>query len=199
VRRIGVVGLLALLLSVGVPSGALPDDGGHTSVSWLWTWLAQPPSWAKDPSTPAQPRGKGVAGHYVQSPRVPEARTPAKRAAGELPAFQQRRASAPTRTTGRAEPGFQAGTSRRVASAATATSDVFENADGSYTRRVHRTPVNYRAGDGSWQPIDSNLALDARRRPAVKANSLGPELRDRLVAPVRPGRLGGDRESTRGR
>lgn len=33
----------------------------------------------------------------------------------------------------------------------------FQNTDGSYTTRFYTEPVNFRAKDGSWKPIDTTL------------------------------------------
>src|SRR5262249_14212897 len=58
-------------------------------------------------------------------------------------------------------------------------SDLFANADGSYTRRVYAGPVNYQAADGSWRPIDTSLVRGADGRSRVKANSIGVDFAGR--------------------
>lgn len=56
---------------------------------------------------------------------------------GTLPPYQPHDPAVPTTPTGVAEPGFDAATSRRDASEATARSDVYDNADGSTTVRTY--------------------------------------------------------------
>jgi hypothetical protein len=177
-RRIAVVLVASLLLGVVAPAGSLPPDHGHTSVSWLWNWLSARPTWAYgEPAVPKQQAGKPVTGHYADVPRAKDTgRTrPAK---GELARYQQHRPAERVRTTGAAVRGFDRRTSEPVPSGATAKSDVFENADGSYTRRVYTEPVNYRAADGAWRDIDNTLKPDADRA-RVTAN--GFDLRPHLV------------------
>ncbi|WP_344404154.1 hypothetical protein [Dactylosporangium fulvum] len=75
------------------------------------------------------------------------------------------------KSTGSARKGFDAATSKRKAPLSDAKTDVFENADGTYTRRVYKNPVNFKAADGSWQPIDSQLKAGAGRRLETTANA----------------------------
>jgi hypothetical protein len=65
---------------------------------------------------------------------------------------------------------FDPKTSVRIAKDATARSDTYKNADGSYTRRLYGRPVNYRAADGSWQPIDADLVAGPDGRLHTAAN-----------------------------
>ena len=43
-----------------------------------------------------------------------------------------------------------------------ASSVVWRNPDGSLTSNLYSGSVNYRAADGSWQPIDTRLTADAQ-------------------------------------
>ncbi len=97
-------------------------------------------------------------------------RAPGK-GAGQLDAYQAHLPSAKPVTTSAA--GFDAARSKRIGSAASASSDVYQNPDGSYTRKVFDGPVNFRAGDGSWTPIDTNLAKGGNGRWRQKANGVG--------------------------
>src|SRR5262245_34611799 len=54
--------------------------------------------------------------------------------------------------------------------------DVFQNADGSYTRRLHEDPVNYQAADGTWQPIYATLVESGDGRLRQRAIDVGLEL-----------------------
>jgi len=56
----------------------------------------------------------------------------------------------------------------RVDELATATSDTFRQADGSYEYVGYTTPVNYLADDGSWEPIDSELVPSAGETYSVE-------------------------------
>ncbi|MET8907613.1 LamG-like jellyroll fold domain-containing protein [Micromonospora sp. NPDC004551] len=57
--------------------------------------------------------------------------------------------------------------------ASTATTDVFQNADGSVTRRVHQRPVNWRDADGAWHTIDPAIVRRPDGRFTVKAHPVG--------------------------
>ena len=63
---------------------------------------------------------------------------------------------------------FNRATSRLVSS--TATSDLYRNADGSFTRIVSAAPVNYRRQGGSWSRINTSLGLGTDGRWHEKAN-----------------------------
>ncbi|WP_432841102.1 LamG-like jellyroll fold domain-containing protein [Dactylosporangium sp. CA-092794] len=170
-RRVGVVVVLAMLLSVGIPAGALPSGPGPgLPVSWLWRWLGEPVSWAKDPKGPEQLRGKGPDGHYQAAARARDSESKVH-AKGELARYQPNQLKAENLSTGPAKKGFDPRTSQRVASKATERTDVYQNADGSYTQRIFEEPVNFKAADGSWEPIDSTLRPDAQGRPQVGANA----------------------------
>lgn len=173
VRRIAFVVAVAMLLGVAIPPRVVPTYH-KTPLSWLWSWFSTRPSWAfGEPPTPKQQRGKEPDhGHYVSSPRFID-RSETKRAKGELPLYEPYRPKVGngSTSTGAVGRGFNAATSVRIGSAAGQRWDVYRNADGSYTRRVHLGPTNYQAPDGSWQPINSRLRIDSAGRPRVTANS----------------------------
>ncbi|HEY0698617.1 MAG TPA: DNRLRE domain-containing protein, partial [Micromonospora sp.] len=56
-----------------------------------------------------------------------------------------------------ASPGFQPGVSREVVSGRSANHRTYVNPDGTETTEVAAQPLNFRAADGSWQPIDNTL------------------------------------------
>ncbi|MFF5234696.1 LamG-like jellyroll fold domain-containing protein [Dactylosporangium sp. NPDC000521] len=170
IRRASVVTVVVLALGVGLPPALVPS--GHGLVGWaaLRDWLVAAPSWAKDPTVPQQQRGKGVDGHYVKAPTARDSESKHK-VKGELAKYQAFQPTVTNKSTGPARKGFDAGTSKRVASMSDAKADVFQNADGSYTRRVYRNPVNFKAADGSWSPIDSQLRAGGDRRLESTANA----------------------------
>ncbi len=87
---------------------------------------------------------------------------------GQLPPYRTPVATSHPHRTGRAvgdgSRSFDPGTSTRVASLSTRTSDLFRNTDGSYTRHVYSGPVNYRGTGGTWTPIDTRLVLGTDQR-----------------------------------
>ncbi|GAA0734441.1 hypothetical protein GCM10010199_53540 [Dactylosporangium roseum] len=159
------------MLSLGLPAALVPSGRGLVGWSWLRGWLSAAPSWAKeDPKVPQQQRGKGADGHYVSAPRAKDTES-TRKAKGELPRYEPFTPEVKNKSTGPARKGFDAATSRRKAALSDAKADVFENADGTYTRRVYKNPVNFKAADGSWQPIDSTLKVGASRRLETTANA----------------------------
>jgi hypothetical protein len=77
-----------------------------------------------------------------------------------------------TFTAGSSARGFDPATSTLVAAGMTAESDLYKNADGSYTSKVWSTRVNYQTASGSWTPIDATLVPGSGSRWKEKANSL---------------------------
>ncbi|WP_410809440.1 LamG-like jellyroll fold domain-containing protein [Micromonospora sp. 067-2] len=166
--------VVVLALSVGAPREPLPHQGGTGfPLSWLWSALSTRVSWGAEPATPKQQTGDSAPkGHYVKAP-LTSYRSKSAPAKGELRQHQAHRPSTGVRTTGPIQHGFAKATSKRVASAASEKADVYQNADGSFTRRVHQRPVNYRDSAGIWRPIDSTLVRNPAGRITVKANALG--------------------------
>ncbi|BCL12610.1 LamG-like jellyroll fold domain-containing protein [Micromonospora sagamiensis] len=181
----------------------VPADQSSPSLSWLWSWLSTRPSWAfNDPSTPEQERGRAPQqGHYVKAPQAP-AGGKGRPAKGELKRYEPHRPGSGTVNTGEADTGFDPEASERIASAASEKSDVYRNPDGSYTRRVHRTPINYQATDGTFKPIDSTLRTGVDGRPRVAGNSFDLSFAGRQVpqvpVPSRSAQADGDRSASAG-
>jgi len=173
-RRVALATAIVLGISVGMPSGAAPS-GGSFPLSWLTSWLTQSATWAAFGGAPTQPTGpavglSGYVGAGATAAQGGAGRPPVKVANG-LDGYQRHDAGGRmTATVGRQ--GFNSATSRRDPQNSTATVDQFTNADGSVTRKAHQTPVNYRASDGSWQPIDTTLVRDDHGRWRPTANSL---------------------------
>ena len=134
------------------------------------------------PKTPAQETGKASA----DSHQVPAAVTRAVTAAaghapgqgpGQLPAYTWHAPQAKTYLAGsQPAPGqdtYNAATSKLVPSDSNATSDMYQNADGSYTKHVYAQPVNYKTSSGSWAAINTDLASGTGGRWQERANSVG--------------------------
>ncbi|SER60144.1 RHS repeat-associated core domain-containing protein [Streptomyces sp. yr375] len=67
-----------------------------------------------------------------------------------------------------AEPqGFDARRSAEVAGERAERERTYLNPDGTYTTRFYTDPVNFRATDGSWQPIDTTLVPQDASGPAT--------------------------------
>ncbi len=139
----------------------------------LWEILTTRPGWAFDrPNTPVQQHG--TDGAERGRPVGPD------RSAGGLPGDVPGavRAGEPGRqareewTTPKARKGFDRSTSRLVQSGTAADFELYENEDGSFTRRVYTEPVNYRGTDGVWRPIDTRLVRGQGGRWQVAGNSV---------------------------
>ncbi|MFJ8580372.1 LamG-like jellyroll fold domain-containing protein [Micromonospora sp. NPDC093277] len=185
VRRVGIVLVLALALLVAVPPGAVPQNGTFP-MSWLWSWLPQRAAWsAPAPDGPAQRSAGGAAGreHYASSAAT-RADGGSGRAPGHSPAAndvaQLREPDVKPVTTPpiAGSRGFDPAKSRRVADKAEANADFYENPDGTVTRKLHELPINYRAADGSWRPIDRTL-VSAGGRLKQKASPLAVDFAPR--------------------
>lgn len=57
--------------------------------------------------------------------------------------------------------GYDAATSKEIPAARTAHERVYTNTDGTETTEFSAAKLNYRAADGSWQPIDPTLVEEA--------------------------------------
>jgi len=171
-RRVSLIVVLALGLGVAVPSAHLPAPRTDDSLfGWIADFFAARPVWAGgDERAPKQQRGTAQPnGHYATAARFKDTLAERK-AKGELARYQPHQQTGKIVTTP-ASTGFDRATSKRVPAAADAHSDVYRNADGTYTRRTSLHPVNFRAADGSWRPIDNTLRAGADGRLAVTANA----------------------------
>jgi RHS repeat-associated protein len=197
-RGVVLISVLSLGLTIGAPVGAVTATG-RFPLARLWSWIEAQVAWSAPLSPlPAQERGtaKGHP-HYVGAAAtaahtgIGHAPKPAPH--GLLPYQAPKLSVSPT--TGRPIAGdhsFDPVTSRRVASLSTANTDTFQNADGSYTRRVYQRPVNFEAADGSWQPIDSHLVRRADDRLYVAANSMQISVAQTIARPDATGHPASD-------
>ncbi|WP_203734089.1 ricin-type beta-trefoil lectin domain protein [Paractinoplanes durhamensis] len=167
-----------MALSLGVPPGAVPEGGGWP-LSGLFSVLRQTPVLAAVAGLPKQEIGgdPADADHYV-----PTSETKSDGGAGRAPGRGKGIAdpALPTQPesqayTTPAKPGdgtsFDPQTSERLPKSSSATYDEFQNEDGSITRQIHESRVNFRAPDGTYQPIDSALTPRGNRLEAG-ANSI---------------------------
>ncbi|GIH07104.1 hypothetical protein Rhe02_51710 [Rhizocola hellebori] len=164
-RRVGwiVIPLIVVVaMTLGLPPGAVPGNGTFP-LSWLWTWTTQRPASAFL-NVPQQQHGPDIK----RDPQVPTSATDLNGLSDgpATPARQRKPWTTPNRTG-----SFSEATSTRIAAAATERSDMYANADGTYARTVYQDPVNFKAADGSWKPIDRSLARRGDGRLAQKAAS----------------------------
>src|SRR5436309_12609827 len=145
VRRTAVVVAAVMAVSLAGPQASLVPPGQDAlPLSWLWSWFDLPAGWAAPP-TPVQESAGTAAGrsHTASSAStragVGAGHAPGK-GPGELDTYSPHQVPPPEQaTTGRKpdDRSFDPAQSKRVAADATATSDVFANPDGSFTRRVY--------------------------------------------------------------
>ena len=124
-------------------------------------------------------RGGSAAGrpHLVSTAETrakagSERRSPGT-ARGQLPAATVSRADeAPGRSghgvaaevlEGTQQPKFDARTSKELPAQRDASSKVFANVDGTFTRRLYAGPVHYRDDGGQWKPIDTTVKSSGGR------------------------------------
>lgn len=67
--------------------------------------------------------------------------------------------------------GFDPRTSVQVPSKGSAFATWFENADGTHTRKISQSPVNYRDASGNWQPIQTGLVWSSTGLWTDRANA----------------------------
>jgi hypothetical protein len=171
---------VSMALLAAVPPGVVPEDGGFPlDLSWLRSF--RPNEWpaAAFAGMPKQTSGGDPkdSGHYVEASVTAVDRGAGRaadrgigaRAPYERPIPQIAQMTTPSLS---GEHSFNAQTSKREQTGATATSDLYRNADGSLTRKVYQAPVNYQLPDGSWRPIDRTLVRDAVGRFRPKAGTL---------------------------
>ncbi|MFJ2631624.1 LamG-like jellyroll fold domain-containing protein [Streptomyces sp. NPDC087422] len=185
-RATAMLSLIALALVLtteqAAADGATLPALSMPSLASLTAWLKHP-HWGRVP----QQESGTAAGHSHRATadstraHVGAGHKPGK-APGELDAYHPFRKAS---TSGRSGVvgGYSARTSKRNAAKSTDTVTVFDNADGTHTRRVSQTPVNYRDAHGAWQPIDTSVHRRADGRLHEAANSLGVDFAPRSSAP----------------
>lgn len=193
--RVALLATVTLLVTVGVPAPDLARVGRPVHLSWssLLSWLAPSAAWASpwNPHTPRQ-QGGSAAGLPHTTPATATragggAGRPPGKGAGQLPAFSLHPKSTKTSTTGPAigdgSHSFNPTTSKRLASSATANSNLYRNTDGTYTRTLSAAPLNYQGSDGAWHAIAPSLARAADGRIHVAAGQVGTDFAARADDP----------------
>ncbi|BEL03298.1 hypothetical protein Q0Z83_014890 [Actinoplanes sichuanensis] len=180
-RGIAGATALAVALSLGVPPEVVPEGGGWP-VAGLLSPFRQVAALGAVTGLPEQKLGAGTGDdHYVATDET-QAEGGAGRAPGRgkgavdpAPPTQPKAEAFTTGTKPGDENSFDPKTSERLPEKSTATYTEFENEDGSITRQIHDSRVNYRAADGSYQPIDTSLTRNGDRLDAG-ANSIDVSL-----------------------
>ena len=190
-----------MMLAISMPLAVMPPTGGSPlrfpsvasvrhSVYHLLDWIAGRN--APAPPTPRQQAAGTAAGLAHQVPAaVTRAVTHAaglrpQHGPGQVAPYSPHAPAAHSFVAGPA-PGtstFNPATSKPVASATTATSDLYQNTDGTYTRLVYAGPVNYRTAAGAWTPIDTSLSSQTGGRWQERANSLAVSFAARADDPT---------------
>jgi len=175
-RRLSLLVLLVFTLVTAVPTRAIPQEHTGFPMAWLWNLLSVRPSWAGGLGPAPQQPGAAATdvGHYVTDDSTRSTngtgRKPVK-APGELDPYTPHNADRKV-VTGPQRQGFDESSKVRVPEASSATSTMWRDANGTYARQVFQEPVNYRAADGTWQPIDTTFKRDSGGRWETTANSL---------------------------
>ncbi|MEV4442893.1 DUF6531 domain-containing protein, partial [Streptomyces sp. NPDC049577] len=175
-------------VAMGARLEPLPQPGLSSLTSWFTGRKA--PDWGHVPQQKSgSAAGRGHNASAASTRAGHGAGTKPKPGKGELPAYEPyARKVAKGPSAGGL--GFNARTSKRVASKSTATSDYFQNEDGSYTRELAQTPVNYRDSRGDWQRIDTTVRKGSDGRLHQGANSIAvdfaPRAADSALARVAP-------------
>ncbi|MEU6194565.1 LamG-like jellyroll fold domain-containing protein [Streptomyces sp. NPDC047061] len=134
-------------------------------------------SWFEDPHwgrLPHQQSGTAAGrAHHVSAQATAAHRGKGQKPGkgrGELSAYQAHNAKP---AQGRSAGGhFDAKTSKLSTTKSSRTESVYRNADGSTTREMYTSPVNYQVGKGRWAPIDVDVRAGPGGRWYEKANSV---------------------------
>ncbi|WP_406445219.1 LamG domain-containing protein [Streptomyces sp. NBC_00631] len=145
------------------PAGSLGADLGH-----LWKWLA-----GKDGSGPGSRTGSAADVNPAKDVKGHPAGHEAGKGRGQLAPWKAPHTTAEQARSGAAATGFDPRTSKRVAAKSGARFDYYRNTDGSFTRKIWQSTVNFQDSAGTWKPIDTKVARGEDGRWHEKANSLG--------------------------
>jgi large repetitive protein len=185
-RTVTGAGVLALAVPLAWPSGAAGQHLPVPSASSVRSGAVRladfvTSSGSPAPAVPVQQEGTAAgAGQRVAASQTSGLKHATGHAAGtgkgQLPGWAGAHgpSGSPkgTFTAGPAVRGFDPATSTLVAADTTAQSDTYQNADGSLTRKVWSTPVNYQSSSGTWTKVDDSLVRGASGRWQAKASSV---------------------------
>jgi large repetitive protein len=181
-RRIAIVVLLTLTATLSTQNAYASELGLHgIHVSWsgLRGWFGS--AFESAMRFPAQETGT-AAGH---SHNASSASTRAGRGSGSKPgkgagalaAYVPGAPHVPSGKAGVSYTGFNAKTSTRDAAKSNAGMDYYVNADGSVTKHVYNSAVNYKIASGDWEPIDASLVRSSSGRWSDAANAFSVSFR----------------------
>ncbi len=199
-RWLATVLTVTVMFTIAVPAQNATHMGPFSfSLSRLLDWIGTPVAWGAPPMPPTPKQAGGTAKGVTHRATTAQTRAGSGaghapgRGAGELAKYHTPKGPAAQGKSGPSGGGtFDPATSKRQADQSSATTDVYLNADGSRTRRVYEGPANYRATDGTWQPIDLSLATgkDGRldtRTPAAAAVTFARSAADPVLESVSAG------------
>lgn len=180
-RPVAVGVLLTMALVAAVPSGVVQDGPGAGFPLRLPSWLQPDPDhdWGREAfnGIPQQQKA-GKPGALTQDQldelgRVGRgAGNPAGKGIGAVGPYQapKHRVDIGKSAVRSGPASFDEQTSTLVPAKGSADSELYQNADGSFTRREYSGQVNVKAADGTWQRIDTDLIDDGKRlHPKVSA------------------------------
>ncbi|MFF4897173.1 LamG-like jellyroll fold domain-containing protein [Streptomyces sp. NPDC001068] len=161
-----------------------PSASLGAGLDQVWKWLSG--------SDGPGPGSKTGSAHDVRAaksgPGRPSGKAPGK-GKGQLAAWKTPSTRAEKERSGRASVGFDPKTSKRVAAKSGAQFDYFQNTDGSFTRKMSQSRINYKDDTGTWKSIDTRVAKDDDGRWHEKANSLGVSFAPATAGSVRQSAL----------
>ncbi|WP_326955193.1 DNRLRE domain-containing protein [Amycolatopsis sp. NBC_01286] len=144
--------VLVVALTAGVVGPSIPDGpGADTDADLLRQAMALAP---QQPAGTAGEQGDEAGGKAnAAAPKSLQSKYPAVAAGAEnVRANAVRVGNAPVHGT-----GFDEKTSKELPDRRTATDRTFANTDGTLTTEFGQEPINYRAADGAYQPIDPTV------------------------------------------
>jgi large repetitive protein len=165
------------MLLVNVATQSAPPQQLTGSLHINWSGML---AWAESTGKAVLPQGPtGSASGLSHSASTASTRagqghgsTPGK-GAGAVSAYAPKAATVAKTTSGKAFVGFNAKTSKFDGSRSSADISVYDNADGSTTKHVSQSVVNFRTAKGVWQPIDTTLVRGSSGAFSDDANAFG--------------------------
>ena len=182
--------LTALIFVVALPMGMWSPGASASTLTWPSVSLSGLKALLTASPTP-KPRvpGEQLGGSSGSTHQVPASVTQAKsegkglppgKGRGQLPGYSPLEPARTTHVSGTAvvqgQQYFDARTSKLVKSAMTADTDLYQNTNGTYTKKVYADSVNYQTAAGTWTPINTNLVTSGAGRLSEQGNSLAASL-----------------------
>jgi RHS repeat-associated protein len=177
-------GVLALALPLAWPSGVSGQHLNLPSVASVRSEVVRLADFVAGDSSPASSAPVQQTWPVSGTHEVPASQTQGLwhatgrapgQGKGQLPqwsAHAPQGSASGTFTSGSSATGYDPATSTLVQSGTTAQSDFYKYADGTYTRDVWSSPVNYQTSGGTWAPINDTLVRGSAGRWQEKANSV---------------------------